>query len=108
MTLHLDWRKHLVGVSLTASKSLSPSTSKNPPPTSRGRTSVTLQQMEPGPQPDTAAFIQKMEQEKLAKQRGEVKDNRSFFAKYWMYIIPVVLVLAMGSNQEGQGGGGGR
>ena len=64
--------------------------------------------MEPGPQPDTAAFIQRMEQEKLAKERGETKDNRSFFAKYWMYIIPVVLVLAMSGGQEGGGNGGGR
>lgn len=27
-------------------------------------------------------YVQKLEQEKLAKERGEVKDNRSFIAKY--------------------------
>ena len=71
------------------------------------RSKVVVQHMEPGPQPDTAAFIQRMEQEKIAKERGETKDNRSFFAKYWMYIIPVVLVLAMsGGNPEGGAGGG--
>ena len=42
---------------------------------------VLVQPMELGPQPDTAAFVQRMEQEKLAKERGETKDNRSFFAK---------------------------
>jgi len=69
-------------------------------------TKVHLQTMESGPQPDTAAFIQKMEQEKLAKERGETKDNRSFLAKYWMYIVPVFLFLVMNSASEPQGGGG--
>ena len=32
--------------------------------------------------PDTSSFIQRMEQEKIAKQQGEGKDNRGFFAKY--------------------------
>ena len=27
-------------------------------------------------------YVQKMEQEKVAKDRGETKDNRSFLAKY--------------------------
>ena len=45
------------------------------------KTKVLVQHMEAGPQPDTASFIQKLEQDKLAKQRGETKDNRSFLAK---------------------------
>ena len=45
------------------------------------KSKVLVQPMEMGPQPDTAAFVQRMEQEKLAKERGETKDNRSFFAK---------------------------
>lgn len=32
--------------------------------------------------PDVAMFVQKVEQEKVAKERGETKDNRSFIAKY--------------------------
>lgn len=32
--------------------------------------------------PDTASYIQKIEREKEAQERGEVKDNRSFLAKY--------------------------
>lgn len=42
--------------------------------------------MESGPSPDTASFVQKIEEEKLAKERGETKDNRSFFAKYVLSI----------------------
>lgn len=43
---------------------------------------VLIRQMELGPIPDTASFIQKMEREREAREKGEVKDNRSFFAKY--------------------------
>lgn len=32
--------------------------------------------------PDTSAFIQKMEKEKEARERGETKDTRSFLTKY--------------------------
>lgn len=32
--------------------------------------------------PDTASYIQKIEREREAQDRGEVKDNRSFLAKY--------------------------
>ena len=94
----MDWRAQLVGISVQPS-----------PISGAGvtfRSKVSAQQMETGPSPDTAAFIQKVEQEKLAQQRGETKDNRSFFAKYWMYIVPVVLVMAMsGGNPEGGAGG---
>lgn len=42
--------------------------------------------------PDTASFVQKVEREREARDRGEVKDNRSFIGKYWMYIVPVVIL----------------
>ncbi len=32
--------------------------------------------------PDTQAYIQKLEEEKIAKAKGNSTDNRSFFAKY--------------------------
>lgn len=105
LTIHLDWRSQIVGISITSQKPtgvLLGSSMDN------FSTRVNIQHMESGPQPDTSAFIQKMEQEKLAKQRGETKDNRSFFSKYWMYIVPVVLVLAMSSaSPDAPGGGGG-
>ena len=59
------------------------------------KTKISTQQMENGPAPDTAAFIQRMEENKRKEEKGEVKDNRSFLAKYWMYIVPVVLFMAL-------------
>ena len=77
---------------------------------------------EPGPAPDTAAFIQRMEEEKKRQERGEVgifstqsenfyshlphvqvPDNRSFLAKYWMYIVPVVLFMAINGAAAPEG-----
>ncbi|KAF5294631.1 hypothetical protein FQA39_LY02763 [Lamprigera yunnana] len=45
-------------------------------------TSVFVRHTENGPAPDTATYIQKLEREREAKERGDVKDNRSFLAKY--------------------------
>lgn len=42
-------------------------------------TDVFIKHMELAPIPDTASFIQKLERE---RERGEVRDNRGFFAKY--------------------------
>ncbi|ALC47001.1 CG32441 [Drosophila busckii] len=62
-------------------------------------TDVIIRHSELAPVPDTGSFIQKFERE--AKERGEVRDNRGFFAKYWMYIVPVVLlVLISGATNQ--------
>ncbi|KAL5292987.1 hypothetical protein ACFFRR_011634 [Megaselia abdita] len=66
---------------------------------------VLIRQMELGPIPDTASFIQKVEREKEARDKGEVKDNRSFFAKYWMYIVPVVVLVMISGATNPEAGG---
>jgi len=102
VTLHLDWRAQLISVSLAVAEDKN-DRGKKLSENKTFKTKVAVQSMVTGPSPDTAAFVQRMEQEKLAKQRGETPDNRSFFAKYWMYIIPVVLFMAMGGGGEGGG-----
>jgi len=71
-------------------------------------TDVQIKYPDGGPAPDTFTYIQKLEREKQARESGEVKDNRSFFAKYWMYIVPalVVFVLSSATNPDAGGGGG--
>lgn len=75
-------------------------------------TVVTLKTIEQAPIPDTAGFIQKIEKEREARDRGETKDNRSFLSKYWMYIVPAVILLLISgvTNPEAPGAaaGGGR
>ncbi|CAD7003336.1 unnamed protein product [Ceratitis capitata] len=65
-------------------------------------TDVLIRHTEMAPYPDTTTFIQKLEREREARERGEVRDNRGFFAKYWMYIVPVVLLLFISgaTNQD--------
>lgn len=71
-------------------------------------TSVFVRHTENGPTPDTATYIQKLEREREAKERGDVKDNRSFLAKYWMYIIPVIILMVITSATTPEGGGAAR
>ncbi|BES91407.1 ER membrane protein complex subunit 10 [Nesidiocoris tenuis] len=53
---------------------------------------------ESGPMPDTASYINRLDKEREAKEKGTTQDNRSFLVKYWMYIVPVALfVLISGS-----------
>ena len=95
-TVHLDWRNKVVGISITAESHVTNYPKRGQATSASNvlsenedklefaggfKSKVLVQPMEMGPQPDTAAFIQRMEQEKLAKERGETKDNRSFFAK---------------------------
>lgn len=65
-------------------------------------TVVSLKTIEQAPIPDTAGFIQKIEKEREARDRGETKDNRSFLSKYWMYIVPagILLVISGINNPE--------
>ena len=57
-----------------------------------------------GPQPDTATYIKRLEQERQNKLKEGKEDNRSFFAKYWFYIVPAVIFLMMvGGPEQGAG-----
>lgn len=47
-----------------------------------------------------------MEREREARERGDVKDNRGFLAKYWMYLLPVVVLVLLSGASSPEGGGG--
>ncbi|KAJ1525800.1 hypothetical protein ONE63_009003 [Megalurothrips usitatus] len=70
-------------------------------------TTVIVKHMDVGPVPDTATYIQKMEREREARERGDPKDNRSFLAKYWMYIVPLLIFVLLSSAGQPEGGAGG-
>eukprot|EP00088_Acartia_fossae_P035716 TRINITY_DN3683_c0_g1_i12.p1 TRINITY_DN3683_c0_g1~~TRINITY_DN3683_c0_g1_i12.p1 ORF type:complete len:222 (-),score=64.68 TRINITY_DN3683_c0_g1_i12:348-1013(-) len=102
LTIVLDWRANPVAANLAA---------RNVPKAgghSSGKldTRVQVLNMENGPTPDTAAYIQKMEEEKSRKLSGDKQDNRSFFAKYWMYIVPLCIIMLINSAGAPENGGG--
>lgn len=88
--VHLDHVGNVVSTSLTTQTSCAGS-GNFPKTTGEFITMVYVVHMEMGPVPDTASYIQKMEREREAKDRGETKDNRSFLAKYvsfgdWLWL----------------------
>ncbi|XP_015512999.1 ER membrane protein complex subunit 10 [Neodiprion lecontei] len=105
LTVWLDGAAEPVAVSLS---SYGPC-SREVPSTQMWTTEVQVRYPEAGPVPDTATYIQKLEREREARERGETKDNRSFLAKYWMYIVPAVIfvLLSSATNPEAGGAGGG-
>ncbi|KAK3741085.1 hypothetical protein QZH41_003717 [Actinostola sp. cb2023] len=64
-------------------------------------TTVQILQQTAGALPDTQTYVQRLEKEKAEEAAGKGKDNRSFLAKYWMYIVPVVIFMLMTSQQGG-------
>ncbi|CAH8505429.1 unnamed protein product [Schistosoma turkestanicum] len=63
-----------------------------------------------GPSPETAKYLEKLEKQREEMARAEQSDNRSFFAKYWTYIIPAVFLFILFSSMQdpnAAGGGGG-
>ncbi|KAL1492146.1 hypothetical protein ABEB36_012634 [Hypothenemus hampei] len=104
----LDYMGRVIGVtSLIASKATCEGAVVPLDKLKEFTTSVYVRHSETGAIPDTASYIQKLEREREAQEKGEVKDNRSFLAKYWMYIVPVVIIMVISSasNPEAQGGG---
>jgi hypothetical protein len=67
-------------------------------------TTLSVHSGEHGPVPDTAQYLEKLEKERLAKERGDGdRDNRSFLAKYWMYIVPIALIVLLSSASQPEG-----
>lgn len=66
-------------------------------------TTVLVESSSIGPVPDTATYIKRLEEERLNKLKEGKEDNRSFFAKYWVYIVPAVVILMVFSGPGEQG-----
>jgi len=108
ITIHIDQLGQLISLSITTPSipyctHQSYSTSND---YSQFNTTITVQQTLLGPSPQTQAYIEKMEQEKMEKAKGQQADNRSFFSKYWMYIVPMVIFMVMMQNVDPNAAGG--
>jgi len=105
----LDSAGHLYGVGLIVpdggchAKTLNWDAATLP---SQFNTTVSVMLQGTGQLPDTQTYIQKLEKEKRDKAAGQTQDNRSFLAKYWMYIVPIVIFMMLTSQQPEQQGEG--
>lgn len=65
-------------------------------------TTILIETSPLGPKPDTATYIKRLEEERQSKMKEGKEDNRSFLAKYWIYIVPGVIILMMlGGPEQG-------
>ena len=58
--------------------------------------------------PDTEVYLEKLKKEIEQKEKGAQADNQSFLSKYWMYIVPFVIIMFISQLANPEAAGGGR
>ncbi|XP_071957255.1 ER membrane protein complex subunit 10-like [Antedon mediterranea] len=104
ITIHADQSGNVLSVIISPAQGTCQGNTVSSSSLTDFNSTVTLSLTVSGPVPDTQTFVQKLEDEKLLKAKGGGADNRSFLAKYWMYIVPIVLfMMVTGGGEQGRG-----
>ncbi|XP_050408419.1 ER membrane protein complex subunit 10 [Patella vulgata] len=106
LTINFDQSGEVLGLSIVTTPGICVGLNVPVSNFSDWKTTVEVMQTVSGPVPDTQTYIDKMNRDKVEKEKGGQSDNRSFFGKYWMYIVPVVILMMIATSQDPNAGGG--
>ena len=64
---------------------------------------TTIQSIKQGQPPDSEAYLEKVKKEMELKEKAAQGGGESFIQKYWMYIVPFVVIMFLMNfaNPEG-------
>lgn len=65
---------------------------------------TSIQTIKQGQIPDTEVYVEKVKKEVEQKEKAAVGGNESFLQKYWMYIVPFVVIMFLSNLAAPEGG----
>lgn len=101
IAIHVDAAGNPQSLSIATPAKCKPSTKKKK--ITKVKTHATIKRGDPGPVP----FLDTVIAEAKKRQQNGDEENKGFLQKYWMYILPVYLIILLNSVGGDEGGAGG-
>jgi hypothetical protein len=66
---------------------------------------ASIQHIKTAQSPDTESYLEKVKKEIEQKEKGAQADNQSFLSKYWIYIVPFLIIMFLMNIVNPEAGG---